>query len=845
MKNNFTLLLIFQLFLVSCQSDNSANSTNIQWKQVTPINQSNGLSAVYSGINSEGLIIAGGCNFPNTPAAEGGVKEFYDDIIALKDGRWQGIAKLPVASAYGASVNIGDDIYMIGGTQNGVNSLQHTFKLSGKTLSKLSDMPEGKDNMGGAAIGTDIYIVGGLSNGKPSNEVYCYDTKKDKWRTIIQYPGEPRVQPVVVAQNAAEEKRLYLIGGYNPITKNIMTDGWCYSPGNKEWYPISDIPVGANGGIGFASGVHAIIVTGGVNKERFSQGLNIKTDSSRKEYMTQDPEWYKFNDATYAYNTITDRWCKNGNIPVARAGAAVVTGDGGWYIVLGETMPGVRSDQVWHGKTESLHSFGWINWSVIAIYLVAMIGMGIFFMFRAKSSEDFFKASGRIPWWAVSVSIFATMLSAITFMAIPAKTYATDWRYFLMAVTIFIVAFPVVKYYLPFFRRLNITSAYEYLEFRFNSTLRIVSSVLFIVFMTARMALVLYLPSLALTAATGIDIYICILMMSIITIIYSSIGGIEAVVWGDVVQGIILMGGALFTLGFLIFNTDGNFLQIAIENDKFNIFDFSFDITNATFWVVILGGIANQMISYTSDQTVIQRYMTVKNEKQAGKSIITNGVLSLISSALFYTIGTALFTYFQSRPETLDIAMPTADSIFPFFIMTQLPVGIAGILIAAIFAASMSTVSSNINSISTAYTVDIHPRISHRTTDNQKLRAARIASIVFGVLGCGFALMMATWNVLSLFDWFNSMLGLLTSGLGALFFMGIFFDRIDGHSALIGFISGTIILLIITIYTNVNFMLYGFIGIIIITAISLIFSFILPQNNKNINGLTWKLLSKK
>lgn len=845
MKSSLTLLLLFLMFLASCQSDNTVNSTTFIWEQITPTSQIAGLSAVYSGTNSEGLVVAGGCNFPDTPAAEGGVKKFYDDIIAYKDGKWRSVAKLPAASAYGVSVNVGSEIYLIGGTVDGASSLKSTLKLTGKRLSTLSEMPEGVDNMGGAVIGTDIYIVGGLSNGKPSNKVYCYDTKSDKWSSVTQYPGEPRVQPVVVAQNAAEESRLYVVGGFNPATKNIMTDGWCYSPRNKEWYPISDMPVGANGGVGFAVGVHTVIVTGGVHKGRFSEGLNIKSDSARKVYMTQAPEWYKFNDVIYAYNTITNSWCVNGNIPIARAGAAVVAGDGGWYVVLGETKPGVRSDKVWHGKIKSEHSFGWINWSVIAIYLIAMIGLGVFFMFRAKSSEDFFKASGRIPWWAVSISIFATMLSAITFMAIPAKTYATDWRYFLMAVTIFIAAFPVVKYYLPFFRRLNITSAYEYLELRFNFTLRIVSSVLFIVFMTARMALVLYLPSLALTAATGIDIYTCILLMSIITIIYSSIGGIEAVIWGDVVQGIILMGGALFALGFLIFNTDGNFLHIAIENDKFKIFDFSFDVTNATFWVVMLGGIANQMISYTSDQTIIQRYMTVKSEKQAGKSIITNGILSLISSALFYTIGTALFAYFQSRPETLDIAMPTADSIFPFFIMSQLPVGLAGVLIAAIFAASMSTVSSNINSISTSYTVDIYPLISAKATDSQKLRAARIASIVFGVLGCGFALMMATWNVLSLFDWFNSMLGLLTSGLGALFFMGIFFDRIDGRSALIGFISGTAILFIISLYTNINFMLYGFMGIAIITIISLTLSYILPPSNKNIEGLTWKLLSKK
>lgn len=839
------IITVLGVLLVACSSQNSADPTTILWQEIASVPVERGLSATFSGVADGVATIAGGCNFPDIPAYEGGVKVFSDKIFCLHGGIWKKAnAKLPNASAYGVSITMPEGIYLIGGTANGRESLTTNLLYNGKDLVRMAPMPFGVDNAAAGVLGSDIYIVGGLTDSQPTNRALKFDTKKGTWDELPPYPGAPRVQPVVVVQNAAEEKRVYLLGGFDPRTKEIMQDGWAYSPRFNRWLQVSEAPVSLNGGIGFASGVHTILVTGGVNKERFGEGLSVVGDSARRSYMTHDPQWYRFNKKLYAYNTIVDRWCETGELPVARAGASVTPFDNGWMMAMGETMPGVRSSQVWHGVIQSERSFGWINWTVIAVYLAAMVGMGLFFMMRAKSSEDYFRASGRIPWWAVAVSIFATMLSAITFMAIPAKTYATDWRYFLMAVTIFFVAFPVVKYYLPFFRRLNITSAYEYLELRFNATLRVVSSLLFIIFMTARMALVLYLPSLALTAATGIDIYMCILMMSLITIVYSSIGGIEAVVWGDVVQGIILMGGAVFTLIFMITHTDGNFLDIALTNDKFHIFDFTFDLTNATFWVVVIGGAANQLISYTSDQTVIQRYMTVKSEKQAAKSIITNGILSLISSALFYAIGTALFAYFQSRPETLDIAMPTADSIFPFYIMSQLPAGVAGVLIAAIFAASMSTVSSNINSIATAFTVDIYQKLRPRSSDSQRLGSARLSSILFGGLGCVMALMMATWNVLSLFDWFNTMLGLLTSGLGALFFMGIFFDRIDGRSALIGFISGTAVLIFITLYSSLSFLLYGFIGMAIITIISLIASYILPRNNRNLRGLTWRRLNK-
>ena len=168
-------------------------------------------------------------------------------------------------------------------------------------------------------------------------------------------------------------------------------------------------------------------------------------------------------------------------------------------IVNGESKPGVRAKEVTMVKMETHTNFGWLNWAVLIAYLLMMIALGYYFMKREKGAEDFFKGGGRIPWWAAGIRIYATMLSAITYMAYPAKAFATNWTYYPMLVTILIVSFPVIRYYLPFFRRLNVTSAYEYLEHRFNAPLRLMASALFIIFMVARMALVLYLPSLALT----------------------------------------------------------------------------------------------------------------------------------------------------------------------------------------------------------------------------------------------------------------------------------------------------------------------------------------------------------
>ena len=432
-------------------------------------------------------------------------------------------------------------------------------------------------------------------------------------------------------------------------------------------------------------------------------------------------------------------------------------------------------------------------------------------------------------------------------MAIPAKAFATDWAYYPMQVSILLVSFPVIKYYLPFFRRLNVTSAYEYLERRFSYSTRFMASWLFIVFMVARSALVLYLPSLALTTVTGIDIYTCIILMGFVTVAYCTMGGVEAVVWGDVIQGIILVGGALLAAAYLIFNTEGGFtgfVDIGMDEDKFKVFTWSFDYTKATFWVVILGGCANNLISYTSDQTVIQRYLTTKDERGAGRGILMNGILCILISIVFYAIGTGLYTFFKSHPTEMNYALTNGDAVFPFFMMSQLPAGVAGLLIAAIFAATMSTIGSNVNSTATAFSIDIFKHFRTKTSDTQLLSVARWSSVVFGIFGTGIALLMATWNILSLFDYFNTILGLLSSGLGGLFIMGIFFDRIDAKAALIGFLAGTASVFLLSMYTQVSFLLFGAIGIVVSVSVALLMS-LFTRSGKNLNGLTWKKLEKK
>ena len=885
-----------------------------------------GVSGAFSGVAGDYVLVAGGCNFPETPAAEGGQKVFYTDIYAIAadaatpSAGWSRVGSLPCALAYGASVSTPEGVVCLGGTSDGKKSEDFaallTLDATGAVVSSaLPPLPVSLDNFAAAYGDGFIYAAGGQHNGTPNRKAFrlkwplpssWFEAQTGAaWEELPDVPGPARVQPCAVVQKGAIGSNFYLLGGFDPRYRKAVANGVYYDPRKGNWFATSlmqthpqpphvregsgsasvserseALPLTGEQGEGLlslvgasaiSSGAAHVLCFGGVNKRIFEQALDRNYQLSdttiqtaqrlaqlREEvyyYMTQEPEWYQFRRSILVYHTVTDSWAEVFDSPlIARAGAAVVplvspSGTLSALVIGGEEKPGVRSADATRVDITYTAHFGWQNWTVLIVYLLGMVYLGYYFMKRASnSSDDFFKGGGRIPWWAAGISIFATMLSAITYMSIPAKAYATDWTYYPMQICILLVSFPVIRYYLPFFRRLNVTTAYEYLERRFNSATRLMASILFIVFMVARTALVLFLPSLAMTAVTGINIYICIALMALITILYCTMGGVEAVVWGDVIQGIILVGGAVLAAVYLIVNTGDNgasdFWQIATEHDKFRLFLFNsenpFDFVNATWWVVILGGLANNLISYTSDQTVIQRYLTTSDEKSAARGILTNGLMSVVVTIAFFTIGTGLYTFFKTHPAELDITMAKGDAIFPFFMMSQLPAGLAGLLIAAVFAATMSTIASNINSISTAFTVDLWSKWK----GEGGVRTARIAGICAGLLGMAIAWLMATVDIQSLLDYFNTILGLLSGAIGGLFLMGIFFPRIGSRAALIGFLCGTATVFYMNFYTQANFLLFGFVSMFVSVLVALLLSVFIPQREEQ-KGLTWKTLNEK
>lgn len=804
-----------------------------------------GSAGAYVGVVDDAVLMAGGSDFLGLKPWEGGVKTWLDEIWVIRDNGGKiscdlldGV-ELPQGMGNGCSVSTGKELLCLGGmTSGGFTPVILSVRKSGASfdVSEVGVLPDGFVPNAAEYYKGYVYVAGSRGGRNAMLRL-----NPSTWQAKELSPCPDRLLSegsVLVHQHDGRQDALFLIGGRGVDEEGIHIAGrvWEYVPGRDEWLPKAEFNDGGEPmELMYSSAVKYgsanILVFGGDDGVEFRkrEALSAKPDAAdelREAFVSHDG----FSGKVFSYHVVTDTWICLETLGFTLPACSKAVSLGGKIIIpSGEVRPGVRSNEILVATVAEPVSFGWVNYAVVVLYLLLMMGVGYYFSRKNSGSEKFFKGGANIPWWAAGISIFATALSAITFLSIPAKAYATDWGMFMFNMTIVMVVPIVINFYLPLFRKLKVASAYEYLEGRFSPAVRLLASAFFCVFMFTRIAVVLFLPSLALNAVTGIDIYLCILLMGVVTIIYCTMGGIEAVVWGDVIQGFLLVGGALLSLVWIIGGIDGGFggmMEVAAENHKFNILDFSFDWTQPVFWVALLGGLSNQLLTYTSDQSVVQKYLTVKDDKGTKRGLWLNGLLSIPIAVIFFGIGTALFVFFKQNPELLSVGMSNTDSIYPHYIMRELPVGVSGLLIAAVFAAAMSTLSSNINSSTTVMSVDFYSRFKKDCTDGQKVRFARISGVVVGALGVAMAIVLATFDIASLWDQFNFFLGLLTSGLGGLFMMGIFSKRIGARSAIAGFVGCVVVLLLVNRFTEVTSVLYGFLGLVSCFVIGWLSSFV-------------------
>ncbi len=532
-------------------------------------------------------------------------------------------------------------------------------------------------------------------------------------------------------------------------------------------------------------------------------------------------------------------------MPAGPVTTTAVRWDGGFILAGGEIKPRVRTTQSWKLTPVSIKKdFGVVNFITLAVYLAAMVGVGYFFSFRNKNTDDFFRGGKQINKTLAGLSMFATLLSSICFIAVPAKAYATDLVFLLLSLPILAITPFTIKYVLPFFRQIDAVSAYEYLEKRFNIEVRLFCSLLFAVFQVGRMAIVLYLPALALAAVTPLSEIQCVLIMGVISTLYCTMGGIIAVVWTDSIQSVILLGTAVASFILIIANVDGGFagfVSIANTEHKLHMINWDWSTTSFTttaFWVVILGGIGQLIVPYSSDQAVVQRYMVTPTQKQAAGAIWINGILSFLAAILFFVLGTALFVFYKENPELLDPTFKT-DAIFPQFISHQMPVGLAGMVIAGIFAAAQSTISTSINSVSSTITTDIIRRFNLVKTERGYLRTARVLTLLLGMLGTASALLLVISDIRSAYEVFLvTVMGLFGGIMCGLFMLGIFTRHTTGLGALLGALLGAVALFLLQKFTPMCGVLNAIAGVVLCFTIGSIVSLVLPRQKKPIEGLT-------
>ncbi len=439
-----------------------------------------------------------------------------------------------------------------------------------------------------------------------------------------------------------------------------------------------------------------------------------------------------------------------------------------------------------YGRT--LH---WLDYIVIAITLLISLGVGFYFAKRQTSTDSYFAGGRSIPSWAIGMSILATLISSITFLAYPGAAFKSNWILLVQAFMVVIVLSGMVWFVVPLYRKVIGLSAYEYFEKRFGFFARMYSSIGFTLTHFSKMGTVFFLLALAIASMTGLNAYWVIWLIGIAIIIITLMGGIEAVIWLDVIQGFMLIGGGLLCLGLILFIPAGGpsaILHNALANNKISFGPYAWDLTKLTFIVMVFNGIFYGIQKYGTDQTIVQRYLTAKSDKGAVRAAMMGVLLSLPLWALFMFIGTGLFSFYKVSGFTLPPNI-NPDAVFPYFIMTQLPDGVTGLVISALIAAAVSSLDSDLNCLAAIGVEDYYVRFRPKSTDKQRLKMGKIVVVISGVLSLLIASLYVAAGSKGVLGIVFGLYAIFSGGIAGIFLLGIFSKRANRQGLNVGIIT--------------------------------------------------------
>ncbi len=458
-----------------------------------------------------------------------------------------------------------------------------------------------------------------------------------------------------------------------------------------------------------------------------------------------------------------------------------------------------------------------VDYFIIAAYLVGVAIFGIVSGGRQKSIQDYFLGSQAVPWWAVCFSIVAAETSALTFISIPGLAYLTNLNFLQITIGYLLGRIVVAIVFLPQYSKGNLKTAYTFLETRYGGKTRSFASVVFIFTRTAADGVRLFATAIPIYLMLNVDPMIAIVIVAVISLIYTYTGGIKGVIWVDVIQMTIYVSGAIIAGIFIIYHLPDSLsttLSSTSISDKLSIINFGFDKGLSGFlsdpYTLIgglIGGAFLSMASHGTDQLVVQRLLAIKDLKGSQKAIVGSGIIVIMQFAVFLFLGVLLYAFYGP----MDLR---SDEIFPKFIIEVLPIGLTGVIIAALLAAAMSTLAGSMSSLSSSMMMDLYlPLTKKELNDQQKLRISRLFTIMFG-----FLLVLSAFffkeSSQAVVEIALSIASFTYGGLLGTFLLGIFFPKSKQEDALAGFVAGIFIMITVISLNLVAWTWFTFVGVL-------------------------------
>lgn len=752
------------------------------------------------------------------------------------------VADLPVKTQGAYAGRVADGLLVIGGSKK---TSAYFLGDGANQWQRIGDIPVAIKNGASATDGTWLYCVGGQADGKPSQRVdrFAWDGGSLQHESL-------KSLPMLLAEPTATfyDGRLFVAGQHQggnvflAIDPNVPEAPW---ENQLAWEkaPCVDLAMASlNLNLYLfardAAQPSAPLKAWSYNATDGWKGLGDTTFNLAQPRVVPcgDAHLLLLNDSgknIYGFYSVTSNGAKLGELPKSVRPWAMTYQDKS-FTVFSEQSP-VHVTAVFPPT-----KYGYFDHGIVAIFFLAMLFIGKYMAKRERSENDYFRGGQRVPWWAAGLSMFATGASAISLMAMPGKAFAENWIYFTGALVQLMVLPFTLFYIVPLARRLRSRTAFEYLERRFSAPIRIFGSVIFSMNqMLARMAAIMLLPAIALSAICGIPMSVSILIMGVITTIYATMGGLEAVIWTDVIQALIMVLAMILCVVWVVMGVDTSVSEawtILQVNDKLQMADWSFDIARPIFYIIFLQSILIPIISI-GDQNFVQRVQCTKDEKTARKAVATQLFVAVPLNVCLFGLGTCLFLFYHQHPEMLTPAMK-ADGVFPLFAAQVLPTGLAGLVVAAIMAATMSTLSSAVNSVANLGVEDFLRPLRPNITDHKCLIAGKVFTAALGTFGTVAALLLANTSLTSIWDLAMMLAGMIHAPLMGIFVLGILTRRANNVGVLAGILFALAVTVCARIFVQPHPFFYMPVSVFSCVAVGYLVSCLFPGIKRNLLGLT-------